>query len=490
MLGCATAEIVLTAAYFLFEIPAIALIIVCFAATAAVFILKGIKNALIFPLILILITAVSLYKTEQRAECTEYATRISVESRLLIIGEPETENGKTVMKARIIEHPMLLRGTGVRLAVSDEAAGSAAMGDTVSAVISISASAAQLSLRDKANGIFAEVKCLSAPRVYGNRLFLSLAGQVRGYVRQTIQCSVPEGESAVLCALIIGDKNAVTDEFSNSVRCAGLSHVLVVSGMHLATVMNGLSALLRRMGAGRIVKATVSLLGLLLFSAVCGFTMSVIRAGVTYALSVGAVLLNRDGEPINLLAGAVSVITAFSPYALFSISFQLSVMSTLGILVIMPPISKTVCLYIPMHGIVKGLEDAFIGSLAAMIMTMPITVWYFGGFSLAAPATNILISYPVTWALLATASALLLSPVPFIAKPLLLAAGVFARWFREVAELFGTESVMLPVGKWGSAVSAAFICVISVMLYLSRERRRISELKRVMKNESYNGGRA
>lgn len=486
MLGSAAASIVLILLHTAGAAPALPAAAVCFALFIAAVLRKRGASAALLPLALLIAVSLSLYRTDIMAESTNRALRLSHETELLVIDEPQYENGRLLLKARVRRHPVIASGTGIQLSMSYDSLGTADMGDIISVRTKITSASAQLSLGNRANGIFARASCEAAPAVIGSSRLLRSAAAVREYARYNIQSKLPQQESAALCALIIGDRSAVSEELENAVRGAGLSHVLVVSGMHFATVMSGFSLLMRRLRLNRKLQALLSVAVIIFFSAVCGFTMSVLRAGITYLLAAGAVLLNRDGEPINLLSGAVSIILSFSPYAVFSISFELSVLATVGVLVIMPPASQAVVARLPSLKPFKWAIDAFIGSLAAMLLTMPVTVWYFGGFSAAAPVANVLISYPVTWALLAAAAAVLLSPLPFISKPLILAAGLLVRWFCAVASFFGTDGLMIKVGKWGSLMLAAVIIVLLAAVYSSRERRIYLKLKRVMENEPYN----
>ena len=75
--------------------------------------------------------------------------------------------------------------------------------------------------------------------------------------------------------------------------------------------------------------------------AICGFTMSILRAGITYFLMALALLLNRENTSENTLGFAVCLIYLANPFAVFSLSFQLSVLSTFAILVVAIPVIDT-----------------------------------------------------------------------------------------------------------------------------------------------------
>ncbi|MCQ2450264.1 MAG: ComEC/Rec2 family competence protein, partial [Clostridia bacterium] len=184
------------------------------------------------------------------------------------------------------------------------------------------------------NGTFLNGVLHSAAQKTGESRPLVLAGKVRHYVRQTLTRRFTPSQAATLCALTVGDRSDFSDDFYNAVRDAGVSHVMVVSGLHLGIVFGGLFHLLQKFTTNRTVQAVVALFGVLFFMAVCGFTMSIIRAGITYLIAAAAPLFKRDYDPVTALAATVCGVTVVSPFTVLNVAFQLSVTATFAILVV------------------------------------------------------------------------------------------------------------------------------------------------------------
>lgn len=475
--ACVCAAVLVVLCFYGF-VPPLAAAGIFFLILTGLLVRRGWSHEAVFPLILLLITALSLNTAAQRRIQTARAEGESDTAVLVVTGEPDAGTSAASFTARVEQSRLLPSGIGLMVSAPS---GGVAMGDRITASFTVTKAAKRLSASRLAAGIFAEVKCDSAVRVIGRNPLLSAAAAVRRSVRLTLYENLSEREAGLLCALVIGDRSGFDDAFANAVRRAGLSHVMVVSGMHLAILMGGLSGVLRRLRLSRVTQTLLSLTAVLFFSAVCGFTMSILRAGVTYALAALAPLLDRDGDSVNILCGAVTLILALSPYALFSISFQLSVLATFGILVLLPPVSERICARLPSFPPLCGAVSAVIGSVSAMIMTLPVVLWNFGAFSLAAPVSNLLISYAVTADLLITALALAVSVPGFgavLAKPLFLAAGLIARYILFVIEHLGaSDSVMVEMGRERAAAAVILIAFLLGALRLVRRRQELAALE-------------
>ena len=145
----------------------------------------------------------------------------------------------------------------------------------------------------------------------------------------------------ILAFALTGDKSYFTDTFYSNVKSAGVAHVMVVSGMHLSIIIALALYFANKLFYNPYFKALVICIVTLAVMAVCGFTMSIMRAGVTYLLMALALVLGRENTPENTLGAAVSIILLCNPLAIRSVAFQLSVLSTFAILVVAIPVIDT-----------------------------------------------------------------------------------------------------------------------------------------------------
>lgn len=313
---------------------------------------------------------------------------------------------------------------------------------------------------------------------------------VRDYIKNTLYANISADEAATLNALTVGERTGFSDEYSLAVRRAGVSHVMVVSGMHLAVIMKAVFFCTDLLAKNKLLRAISAGLGVLMLCALCGFTVSIMRAGITYILMALAPLLNRESDPLNTLCLAAVIILLHTPFALFSISFQLSVLATLGILVVSPSLVGAVNRRIPWAKFASVILSPLIMTLSATLLTLPVTVWHFEEVSLIAPVSNVLISFAVTAALICSMAALAINMIPLVsvlAVPLFVASGIFTKYINYVILwLGGSENVVFKLKRaWAFVIAGAALFIVLVITYRKNRVYR-KELIKIQSKERNN----
>lgn len=299
---------------------------------------------------------------------------------------------------------------------------------------------------------------------------------LRGYIRKTVFHAVPAERGAVLLALLIGDRRFLSADSSAVIRAAGVSHVMVVSGLHLAILSEAVSKVARRLRASRRVESVLQLVLIFALMAICGFTMSIRRAGLTYLILHVGRLLHRKPDGGNSLAAAVVLILLHAPFAVGSVSFLLSVAATFGILVLAPRWIRYFSARLPVsfwpRRILSGVVSLACVTLSATLCTLPICIFYFGAVSLVAVFTNLLLAHAVSAALLLVSAALLFSPLRGVSTFLFAAADLVCRYLLAVIAFFGG----LPFAQISVPRAALLFLLpaagVALCFYLRRNRSR------------------
>ncbi len=204
-------------------------------------------------------------------------------------------------------------------------------------------------------------------------------------------------------ALLLGDTSRLPFETKDSLKTAGVYHIVAVSGMHVSILF---SPVLLLCGRKRFLVALLGLPTLLLFAAVAGFSPSIVRACIMQALMILALLINKEYDPPTALAAAVLAILASNPLSITSVSLQLSAGCVIGIFLFAKPIHDYLLNETPL-GPAKGknfrsrLTRWLVGSvsvtLSAMITTTPLCAVYFGAVSISGILTNLLILWIISF---------------------------------------------------------------------------------------------
>ena len=182
------------------------------------------------------------------------------------------------------------------------------------------------------------IRRLAEPSGYGPRRAAYLARRaLRGAIDRAV-----EGEAgAFLKTAVLGDRRGVAPEVEEGFRAAGATHVLSVSGLHLAAVaalffllVRGIAARVPRLPLyvdPRAIAAAASLPAIALFTLLTGEAVATERSALMLALGMGALLVGRTASPAPTIAGAALILLVARPLQIFDVSLQLSVASVAGI---------------------------------------------------------------------------------------------------------------------------------------------------------------
>ena len=242
----------------------------------------------------------------------------------------------------------------------------------------------------------------------------------------TLRGVLPGDEGALLAALCLGDRSSLSQRVTAAFRGSGVTHLLVVSGLHLSMVAAAVLLVFHRMRLGRRGAAALTMPVVVLFMLLIGDTPSVVRAGVMCLVGLAGRLSRSRADGLNSLGLAAILLLLYNPYMLFAAGFQLSFLAAAGVLSLTPRLCRWVSA--ADDGEIdavralwrRGIRFIYTGvavCVSATLPTLPFLCYYFGGFPLIAPVANLLMVLPGSWALLSGWLGLLLYSVPLL-RPL------------------------------------------------------------------------
>lgn len=300
---------------------------------------------------------------------------------------------------------------------------------------------------------------------------------LRQYLVRQNERLLPPDAAAIINAMLLGDKQSLSEDVLLDFRRAGILHLMAVSGFHVALIAALVLRALGMVGLSRRASALLSIPFIALFVALAGFTSSAVRAGLMTGLAMTAMALHKQYDPPSALGFAMLAECIFDPYAALSTGFLLSFLACMGILFAGPKICSWLV------GGKKAPENAggwgrliwaavqAIGvSLAASLFTLPVQIYLFDTVSLLAPLASALAMPAATLGLWLAVLSLLVGAIPFLfplAKLLSLLTALFARLTAGVAALFSALPFsVLPVRyefiQW--LVLLAYLCALILAL--------------------------
>ncbi len=172
---------------------------------------------------------------------------------------------------------------------------------------------------------------------------------------------------ALLCAMLFGEREALSDAQYAAVQSGGLSHLTAVSGLHVGMLYALLQALLRRQDPR--LRALLSLSVLFFYGFLAAFSPSVVRALVMVSLHACARLRHKAYDLLSCSAAAALLILFLHPARLFSAGFQLSFLAVFSLAFVLPLLKQ---------------KAAFLGSFFAIQLSLlPAVAYLFNYVSVA-----------------------------------------------------------------------------------------------------------
>ena len=196
---------------------------------------------------------------------------------------------------------------------------------------------------------------------------------------------------AVVAAMVLGDKSALTKELRDVYAVTGASHVLALSGLHLGIIYTLLSLLI----VGRrwqMISQVLIVLCIWAFVFLVGMSTSIIRSATMFTVYALLSLGHRDKMTVNTLAFTAIVMLMFHPLSLYDVGFQMSFMAVFAILVLTPLMMRVFSMaYLLSHQTLRWIWSMVAVSCAAQIGVAPLIAYYFGRFSTYFLLTNLIV---------------------------------------------------------------------------------------------------
>ncbi|WP_158302077.1 DNA internalization-related competence protein ComEC/Rec2 [Paenibacillus mesophilus] len=194
-----------------------------------------------------------------------------------------------------------------------------------------------------------------------------------------------ETDSGYLKSLVIGLTDDMDPELYQQFSQLGLTHILAISGLHVAVFVAGCLWLLRMFGLTREKMLIVTMALVPFYIAVSGGSPSAVRAGIMAMIGLYMARRRLWKDALNMIGLAAVVMLLWEPYYLYDVSFQLSFLVTFGLIVGVPRFSPLLPVRSP------SVNSLLSVTIVAQLISFPITVYYFNGISLLSALANLLL---------------------------------------------------------------------------------------------------
>ena len=276
--------------------------------------------------------------------------------------------------------------------------------------------------------------------------------------------SLEKTDASLLLGIVLGIKGDFPLPFNQALQATGVLHVIAASGMNVTMVSAFLFSL-----ASRFFKRQWAIVmcigGVIFYAFLSGLQPSILRATVMGCLAFGAQLFGRQYIAVYALCVSIFFMLFTSPQLAFDIGFQLSVMATLGIILLSPLLPKN-----------KLFADSNT-TLSAQVFTLPILLGTFGQYGLLSILVNALVLWTIPpLMILGGVGAIIGLIFEPVGKLLILLAVPFLWFFEKVVTYFGSLQWNLTLHTLSHLlIMGYYLLLVSVVFIVKLQARKIKK---------------
>ncbi|WP_018300296.1 DNA internalization-related competence protein ComEC/Rec2 [Fangia hongkongensis] len=214
--------------------------------------------------------------------------------------------------------------------------------------------------------------------------------QLRYKIQKILNRSIEDKQlRALSAALLLGNKNELTSQDKKLFQQTGTSHLIAISGLHIGLIAFFAFVLVRifwslSIRACQWVPAQkIALVGAIFaaffYSLLAGFSIPTQRAFIMVLVFSIAMLGQRKMNSLKILLLAGIIVVLWRPLSFFEVGFWLSFSAVLFLIFIARVVAG-----------IKGIRKYVYIQFLLMLMLIPLTVYWFQGFSLIGVIANLL----------------------------------------------------------------------------------------------------
>lgn len=292
-----------------------------------------------------------------------------------------------------------------------------------------------------------------------------VADHLNKFLQQTfrkLETFLPIADVAMLKGLLFGGYEGINSDTVRDFSATGIIHILSVSGTHIALVGSTVFALVR-ICSERFAVYFASL-AIIIYALLSGFVPPVVRSSMMGIIVLFAIIVEREVSKIASLSLVLLLCLLFNPRLIFDIGFQLSFVSTAGLLFLAPPLNKIMRKKLPVW---LSLPIAI--TTAAQLAVFPFIVHYFHKISLISWVANFfvtpLIELAVLVGLLGLILFLIVTPLGTLVLIIAMSILNIANWVNSFLAKWQSMIVVVPEIAFWWCLAYYILLIVIFRLY-------------------------
>ncbi len=222
-----------------------------------------------------------------------------------------------------------------------------------------------------------------------NRVFLPLhyANIARRWALGVLDNKLPDRDQyATASAMVLGNRDHISEELQSAFSDTGAVHVLAVSGLHVGIVIMLFNFLFRRTRSEskqtkKVIKFSVLTLVVISYALITGASPAVVRASIMFSTLLFGRLWFDNTNIYNILSFSAILILLYNPNNLTDLGFIFSYLALISIVFFQPYFMTLIeSFYDPTHWVSIRITQLVTVSLAAQVLIFPLSIFYFHKF--------------------------------------------------------------------------------------------------------------
>ena len=257
----------------------------------------------------------------------------------------------------------------------------------------------------KSLNIYGSVKAKNIKVIEQNKgnIFMNFTYKISDEIKENIEEFMGEKYSGLLIGLLLGDSSKIDENMEENFKITSLTHILAVSGAQVTYIIVAMYSLLKRK-IGIQKTRVVIIASLIFYTALTGFSPSIVRAGIMGIILMISGLVFRKNDIINSIAISLFFMLVYNPFLLENVGLQLSYLGTIGII----GFNKTIILILKNIQIrnrkwkykinrklillISKIKEILAVTMSASLAVVPVMIYHFNLFGTYFLITNLLAS--------------------------------------------------------------------------------------------------
>ena len=300
--------------------------------------------------------------------------------------------------------------------------------------------------------------------------------RLRSNIESRLMNLLPNDYGALCTALLLGNKDYLSDRAYGNLKACGITHIICVSGLHISLWTAAVLFILKKLHINEKISCLITGVAVLFLMLLTGMTYSAVRAGIMMLIYLASIILSREKDSLNSLGFALTVIALTNPFAMCSVSLQLSAISTLGVICysefIRPKLN-----FVKKSGTGKNVIDTVLITLIVILFNLPVTLTTYGSFNLLSVPANLLSILPAELCMITAGAGVAVS---FIASEIinipLFCSGIIAKYIIWITEKLSRASFLnFSVSpKYALMLGAAFLFALAFLIIVYWSSGRVN----------------